>query len=155
VYSHRIINQHHVDSLSNLEQVGQLTLESIRAASDLSLRAMRSQAQAARAWSSALATGRFEVPAGNAQLGSLVQESVSLLTHHYAQLVQLAESQLHLAHRSTHDALGQLQHWVPREGEAALEAFDLAVDAADRSAESFADAVARVVHMVDESSPSE
>lgn len=153
--SHRIINQHHVDSLSNLEQVGQLTIESIRAASDLSLRAMRSQAQAVQAWSSAFATGRFEFPAGNAELGNLVQESVSLLTQHYAQLVQLAESQLHLAHRSAHAALGQLQHWVPRKSEAAIEAFDLAVDAVDRSAESFADAVARAAHVVEVSSANE
>jgi hypothetical protein len=148
--SPRIINRHHVESLNNLQQAGRVTFDSIQTLSELSLRAMRSQAQATQAWSSALAGGRFEFPAEQDEVRELILESVHLLTHHYAQLVQVAESQVRLAHRSAHSLLGQMQEWLPRGTEPAVGVFDLVVDAADLSTESLVEVVVRVAQVMDE-----
>lgn len=145
-----VLAEHHIESLANAHRAALLGIEAARALSDLGLRTMHAQIVAP------LATPHSWTPscvgvdlAFAAHPHETLHEALHILTEHYTQWVSLFESQLHLNRHAAHRAVDELEKWSPRGTESALAALDLAVDAAESSAETLAEASVVVAQTAD------
>jgi len=145
-----LVNQRHAETLGIVRQAGLLTLETAEAYANLALDSLRNRMSAHQQWSLAMADGQaidLQVPE---DAHRYFRKSFHILTQHYADWMHLSEKQMQIAQRNAHEALARLQHWSPRGIEHAVDAMDYAVDAAERSAESLADASVTITQAIDD-----
>lgn len=144
-----LVHQRHAETLGIVRQAGLLTLEAAEAYANLSFNTFRSRLNAHQQWSLAMTDGQ----AADLQLSEdthrYFHKSFHILTQHYTEWMQLSETQMQIAQRNAHEALARLQQWSPRGTEYVVHAMDYAVDAAERSAESLAEASVTITQAMD------
>lgn len=149
MYSRQLIIEHHSESLDNLTGAVHSGLDAVHKTLSLCFKMSREQALYPYDWSLAVAEGQPP-----REVSDLVSESIRssahLLTDHYAELVRLFETQLHVLSKSAHKALDQIQYWSPRGVESTLGHIDCVVDTVEASADQLADASVEIARTMEE-----
>ncbi len=135
------------DYLDSLTTLLQTSLEGMNKSFELSLNMARNHLLYPYALTLALTDGQTPPPVTDV-IEDGVRSSTHLITDHYAQMVHLLESHLHVLNKGAHHSLDRIQYWSPPGVESALGQVDSLLEAAETSTDQFADAsvdLARVI----------
>ena len=144
-----LLRQHHLDAIDNFHAAGVLAADTLQGLSTLSLRHLQSQVSASREQAREIVLGRAQTMDLEAS-SAVIRESMELLANSYARWVELVEAQLRLLRLGAHESFEDLRRWTPRGTEVTVTAAELAIDAAESSAELIAEASVAASRMLEE-----
>lgn len=137
------------DYLDTMTNALKANMDSMHMSVDLGMKVAREHALYPYDWTLAMVRGESPKQAIDV-LDDSLRASSHMLADHYARMVKLLESHLHVATKSAHRSLDQIQYWAPRGIEGALGHLDYMVDAAESSTDKLADATVELVRSMDQ-----